>query len=66
MSSVAPLSSIEGGRDKPAWAPRFLPGKATLDYLQSLATLILFALGILYFAGIDKLRPFAQRHIAAV
>lgn len=67
MSSAAPnVTALRGGQDKPSWAPAWAPSAGTLDYLQKLATLILLALGALYFFGFDKLKPFAQRHVAAV
>lgn len=67
MSSTAPdLRAIEGGRDRPSWAPAWAPSSATLDYLNKLLTLVLVLLGLLYFAGLESLKPFAKRHVAAV
>lgn len=67
MSSAAPtITALRGGNGKPAWAPAWAPSAGTLDYLQKLATIVLLALGFLYFVGFDKLKPFAQRHVAAV
>jgi hypothetical protein len=62
----AQVRSIQGGRDRPSWAPAFFPSASTLDYIAKLATVILLALGALYFLGIERLRPFARHHVAAV
>jgi hypothetical protein len=67
VSSNAPnVHALPGGRDKPDWAPAWAPSAGTLDYLQKVATIVLLALGVLYFLGIDQLKPFAKRHVAAV
>jgi hypothetical protein len=63
---VSTLAAIEGGRGKPSWAPAWAPSKATLDYVNTLASIALLALGILYFFGLRSAKPFAQRHVAAV
>jgi len=67
MSSSAPsVTALPGGRDKPAWAPAWAPTRATLDYLQKLVAIVLLVLGALYFLGVERLKPFAARHVAAV
>lgn len=65
MSTPAPVTAIRGG-GKPSWAPRWAPSKATLDYIEKVATLLFLVLGLLYFVGLHELKPFAARHIAAV
>jgi hypothetical protein len=65
-SGAPQLRAIEGHGDKPRWAPAWAPSAATLDYVTKLLSLILLLLGVLYFAGLDGLKPFAQRHVAAV
>lgn len=60
------LSRLEGGGDKPRWAPGWAPTSTSLDYLAKLATVVLLILGSLYFFGFTSLKPFAQQHVAAV
>lgn len=52
--------------NRPRWLPSWAPSGATLDYLSKLATIAFLALGLLFFAGFDSLRPFAQKHVAAL
>jgi hypothetical protein len=67
VSSAAPtVTAIRGGGGKPSWAPSWAPSKDSLDYLQKLAALVFLALGALYFLGIRELKPFAEKHVAAV
>jgi hypothetical protein len=63
MSSV---TAIEGGRDRPRWAPGWAPARSTLEYLEKIASLVFLVLGILYFLGVRSLKPFAAKHVAAV
>lgn len=62
---MSTLAAIEGGRGRPSWAPGWAPSKATLDYINTLASIVLLALGILYFFGLRSAKPFAKR-VAAV
>lgn len=65
MSSTA-VTTIEGGRDRPRWAPAWAPSASTLDYVQKLAAVAFLVLGIFYFLGVQSLKGFATRHVAAV
>jgi len=62
----ATVTAIRGGGDKPSWAPAWAPSSSTLDYLQKLAVVAFLLLGLLYFGGVEQLKPFATRHVAAV
>lgn len=65
MSSTA-VHAIDGGRDRPRWAPSWAPSATSLEYIQKLASVVFLVLGIFYFLGVRSLKGFAARHIAAV
>lgn len=60
------VHALEGGRDRPRWAPAWAPSAATLEYVQKLASVIFLVLGILFFFGARSLKGFAAKHVAVI